>query len=197
LISLAALLLAFTAINKIWAFAELGTSMTPFVASLLVGLITLVFTAFGGIRTSIFTGSLQTILWITFITVALIFTAASTDLVNLKGKNELDTVWNEKFLTSFLTESNVNIIGNGGFSRAIQYTLKKMNIEYKIYERADVDKIDKQHNEIFINATPIDIESRRNKIIDLRPHTEHGKIVAKFQAIDQFKLYTGIDYEES
>jgi shikimate 5-dehydrogenase len=76
-------------------------------------------------------------------------------------------------------------------------TLKKMNIDYKIYERADVDKIDNQHNEIFINATPIDIESKRNKIIDLRPHTEHGKIVAKFQAIDQFKLYTGIDYEES
>ena len=72
-----------------------------------------------------------------------------------------------------------------------------MNIEYKIYERADVNKIDKQHNKIFINATPIDIESTRNKIIDLRPHTENGKIVAKFQAIDQFKLYTGIDYEES
>lgn len=110
LISLAALLLAFTAINKIWAFADLGSSMTPFVASLLVGLITLVFTAFGGIRTSIFTGSLQTILWITFITVALIFTAASTDLVNFKGKNELDTVWNEKFLTSFAVAFAISIL---------------------------------------------------------------------------------------
>ena len=125
---------------------------------------------------------------------------AVNTVVNVDGKlvgYNTDFSGVEKFLTSFLTESNVNIIGNGGFSRAIQYTLKKMSIEYKIYERADVDKIDKQHNEIFINATPIDIESRRNKIIDLRPHTEHGKIVAKFQAIDQFKLYTGIDYEES
>ena len=89
---------------------------------------------------------------------------AVNTVVNVDGKlvgYNTDFSGVEKFLTSFLTESNVNIVGNGGFSRAIQYTMKKMNIEYKIYERADVNKIDKQHNKIFINATPIDIESTR------------------------------------
>jgi len=110
LISLAALLLAFTAINKVWTFAGLETTMTPFVASLLVGVITLAFTVVGGIRTSIFTGSLQTVLWITFITVALIVAATSIDLIELKGKNELDTIWNEKFFNSFAVAFAISIL---------------------------------------------------------------------------------------
>lgn len=112
----------------------------------------------------------------------------------LKGYNT-DYSGIEKFLSTRMKDSEVNIIGNGGFSRAIQFTLKKMNINYKIFERKDIEKIDSEYNKIFLNATPIEINSNKNKIIDLRPHTDDGKTVAKFQAINQFKLYTGIDYE--
>jgi hypothetical protein len=63
--------------------------------------------------------------------------------------------------------------------------------------RNDIPNIDDVNNQYFINATPIEIKSIKNKIIDLRPHTEDGKIVSKLQAIQQFKLYTGIDYENT
>ena len=35
-----------------------------------------------------------------------------------------------------------------------------------------------------------------NIIIDGRPFTQEGKIIALNQAINQFKIYTGIDYDE-
>ncbi len=89
---------------------------------------------------------------------------------------------------------NINIIGNGGFSKAIQYACKQMNIEYKIFERKDIDTISSIINETFINATPIEIKSIYSRIIDLRPHTFYGKMAAEAQAKHQFKLYTGIEY---
>lgn len=92
---------------------------------------------------------------------------------------------------------NINIIGNGGFSRAIQYACKKMNIDYKVFERKDVTKMFEVSNETFVNATPIEFSSEYNKVIDLRPTTHYGKIVAEFQAKHQFKIYTGIDYDAS
>lgn len=110
LISLAALLLAFTAINKLWAFAGLSTVMTPFVASLIIGFVTVAFTAAGGIRTSIFTGSIQTVLWVVFIAVALAIVAPGIDLAQLGGKNMLTTVWNKEFLSTFAVAFGISIV---------------------------------------------------------------------------------------
>lgn len=92
---------------------------------------------------------------------------------------------------------HINIIGNGGFSRAIQYVCKTMSIDYKIFERKDIKNMFNTTNEVFINATPCEFESTYNRVIDLRPHTHYGKIVAEYQAKHQFKLYTGIDYDAS
>lgn len=89
----------------------------------------------------------------------------------------------------------VNIIGNGGFSKAIQYACKKSNIEYNIIERKDTEIIFNTIDEIFINATPAEFTSAYNRVIDLRPQMHYGKMVAEFQAKHQFKIYTGIDYE--
>ena len=49
-------------------------------------------------------------------------------------------------------------------------------------------------DQIFINATPADIESDQNKIIDARPFADEGKQIASYQAKRQFKIYTGINY---
>ena len=100
-VAFAALLLAFTAISKLWGFAGLAAVIDPIYASLLVGLITLGFTMKGGIRTSIFTGTAQTVLWLGFFSVAGYF-LATTDLPILTyGKNNLQTVFDTKFLTTF------------------------------------------------------------------------------------------------
>ena len=109
LISLAALLLAFTAINKLWGFLALGQIVDPLIASLVVGLVTLAFTARGGIRTSIFTGALQTALWVGFITVML-FMMSGADFSNLAGKNDLQTVFDHKFLTTFAVAFLISIL---------------------------------------------------------------------------------------
>ena len=39
--------------------------------------------------------------------------------------------------------------------------------------------------------------SKNNKIIDFRPFTQDGSELFRYQAIKQFKLYTGIEYEYS
>jgi len=100
-VSLAGILLGFTAITKYFAFTGLVEIVDPIYASLVVGLITLGFTLRGGIRTSIYTGTLQTILWIIFLGVMMAGLVGSGFDFNVLGKNQLSTVFDEKFLTTF------------------------------------------------------------------------------------------------
>lgn len=88
----------------------------------------------------------------------------------------------------------VSIIGNGGFSKSIQYAFDLLKIGYVIYNREDVEHIDEVVNQYFINATPSEIKSKYNTIIDGRPFTKTGKEIFKLQALEQFKLYTGKNY---
>ena len=56
-------------------------------------------------------------------------------------------------------------------------------------------KIDSLKNETLFNATPVNVMSTDNNIIDGRPFTNTGKQISLEQAKIQFKIYTGIDYE--
>ncbi len=87
---------------------------------------------------------------------------------------------------------HVNIIGYGGFGRAVAYALTKLNVTFSLLLRDDVKNIDNVSGEYFINATPQEFVSDKNKIIDARPFTEDGKVIAELQAKEQFKIYTGI-----
>jgi len=104
-----------------------------------------------------------------------------------------------KFITTtvnmwFPLDKPVIILGNGGFSRAIQYALNKLDVKYRIIERKDWDEIPSLTGVIF-NATPVDVEIEGEFLIDGRPFTPTGKVIAKLQAEEQFKLYTGIKIE--
>ena len=101
LISLAALLLGFTAVNKLWAFAELSSYIQPIYASLAIGVITLAFTLRGGIRTSVFTGAVQTVLWLIFLagTSVMLFNQEWSWFA--QGKNNLASIADENFITKF------------------------------------------------------------------------------------------------
>ena len=107
----------------------------------------------------------------------------------LKGYNT-DWVGVKNFfeLSNF---KSIYIIGDGGFSQAIQYTCKIMHIEYEIINRKSWNKIHDLSNQILINATPVDIPTTTNEVIDLRPNKDFGKKVALYQAQEQFKIYTG------
>lgn len=84
---------------------------------------------------------------------------------------------------------HVNIIGNGGFGKAIAYAFAKLNITFSVILRQDIPNIDDASNEYFINATPTEIISEKNTIIDARPFTEEGKKISLLQAEEQYKIY--------
>lgn len=90
---------------------------------------------------------------------------------------------------------HVNIIGFGGFGKAISYAFSKLDISFSIVTRKDVGGIDDVENQYFINATPAEIKSDKNIIIDARPFTDEGKVIANLQAKEQFRLYTGINLD--
>ncbi len=94
-----------------------------------------------------------------------------------------------------LNSKTIYILGNGGFSKAAQYACKLLKLNYEVIVRKEWENIDKLQDQILFNATPIDINTSNNFLIDGRPHTKEGKEIALYQAIKQFKLYTGIDYE--
>lgn len=82
----------------------------------------------------------------------------------------------------------IYILGNGGFSKAIQFALGKMNIPFYIIDRKEWNKIPELKGVIF-NATPVDIITNEI-LIDGRPFTEQGKQIALLQAEEQYKIYT-------
>ena len=108
----------------------------------------------------------------------------------LKGYNT-DWVGVKNFfeLSNF---KSIYIVGDGGFSQSIQYTCKLMRIEYEIINRKSWNQIHDLNNQILINATPIDVPTTTNKVIDLRPTKDHGKKVALYQSQELFKIYTGL-----
>lgn len=115
--------------------------------------------------------------------------AANTVINNNGYLKAYNTDWLgvKKYLgnISFLT-----ILGNGGFSKAIQYWCKQDNIKFKIVSRNEWNIIPNLKGLIF-NATPIDVKVK-GILIDGRPYTPEGKIIAELQAEEQFKLYKNI-----
>ncbi len=110
LVSFAALLLAFTAINKLWLFSNLNFYVNVTTITLLVSLFTLWVTTQGGIRTGIYTGAAQTLLWLVFLLVTYA-TIAYSDLSFISyGKNNLTSIFSESFLTTFAIAWLISII---------------------------------------------------------------------------------------
>ena len=112
-------------------------------------------------------------------------------VINSKGYlKAFNTDWIgvKKFFLQFETlPSKIVIAGNGGFSNAAQYAFQQMKISYAIVKRDNWHELDNTSNLIF-NATPVQISNKN--LIDARPSTKHGKIIAMLQAEEQFKLYT-------
>lgn len=111
IIALAGILLGFTALFKFFSFMDTTDFISPIYMVLIFGLITLVFSAVGGIRTSIFTGSIQTVGWILFLVfVFSSITLDSSSFLTSNGKNQLTTIFDIKFLTTYAIAFLVTII---------------------------------------------------------------------------------------
>ena len=110
LVSFAALLLAFTAISKLWGVTGLSPVIEPIYFSLAVGIITLYFTLMGGIRTSIFTGSLQTVLWLLFLSVMIATVFFNDYSIISYGTNNLTEIFRVDFISSFAVTWTISIL---------------------------------------------------------------------------------------
>ena len=88
--------------------------------------------------------------------------------------------------------SDLYILGNGGYSRAVQSAAKSLGIDYKLITRNNWN-LDIRDSIIY-NCTPLEnLKSLigPNKYIDCIVSTETGKKLSWIQASHQFKLYTG------
>lgn len=108
----------------------------------------------------------------------------------LHGYNT-DWVGVDKFLPP--TIEFLTILGNGGFSKAIQFVCKLRGVPFKVVERKNWGSVRNLDGYIF-NATPIDVETK-GYLIDGRTSHNDGLEISKYQAFEQFKIYTGIEYD--
>jgi len=114
---------------------------------------------------------------------------AANTILNVDGHlKAYNTDWLgvSKYLTS--PPKHLSILGDGGFSKAVQYACKSLQIEYTVYTREHWHKVSQLTGVVF-NATPIDVEVQGD-LIDGRPFTAQGKAIAELQAYEQYKLYT-------
>tara|TARA_B110000046_G_scaffold98515_1_gene106147 strand:- start:34 stop:645 length:612 start_codon:yes stop_codon:yes gene_type:complete len=112
-------------------------------------------------------------------------------VINKEGKliaYNTDWIGIKNYLLQTKIPSSVLLAGNGGFSRAAQFTFNKMKIPFDIITRKNWSDLQNSDKTIF-NATPIKIDNKNN-LIDARPTEYQGKIIARLQAEEQFKLYT-------
>ena len=105
------------------------------------------------------------------------------------NRNNIMTGYNTDWLgvKKYFLEYNidsVSIIGNGGFSKAIQYCCTLNNFKYEVFTRENIDQLLYAKYKVF-NATPADFKCD----IDGRPNTDEGKYIASLQAEEQYKLY--------
>ena len=91
--------------------------------------------------------------------------------------------------------NELTILGDGGFSKAVQYVCKIKNIPYEVITRREWGRVYDLEGYIF-NATPIDIVTK-GTLIDGRSHASSGKAISVLQAKEQFRIYTGIDVSKT
>ena len=108
---------------------------------------------------------------------------------NLKAYNT-DWVGAYKYLNEYKKDrlDYINILGNGGFSKAVQYACNLLEISFNIIER-DQWSLVPQLKGIIFNCTPVEIYTT-GMLIDGRPSTTSGKKIALLQAEEQLKIYT-------
>ena len=88
------------------------------------------------------------------------------------------------------------ILGDGGYSKAVQLAAKSLNINYTIVRRDSWGIIETIKDSFIYNCTPVENikVDKSNTFIDCIVTTKTGKKLATIQASYQFKLYTGLEF---
>jgi shikimate dehydrogenase len=115
---------------------------------------------------------------------------AANTIVNTKGYLRAFNTDGVAIYTYFEDNKpeSLTILGNGGFSKAVQYACTYLNIPFTIVARHDFPNVPNLRGIVF-NATPVDVIVK-GTLIDGRPFAEDGKKIALLQAEEQYKIYT-------
>ena len=124
----------------------------------------------------------------------------------VKAVGAANTIINEKgILSAYNTDYNaakevldeclgvdLYILGNGGYSRAVQQAAKDLGYKPNIISRKNWSEIKDIKDSIIYNCTPLENIKvhNSNNFIDCIVSTETGKRLSWIQASHQFKLYT-------
>ncbi|MFM2394632.1 MAG: hypothetical protein RLZZ546_2614, partial [Bacteroidota bacterium] len=90
------------------------------------------------------------------------------------------------------------VLGNGGLAASVKVAASELGLSVENIVRGNWDTLYTLKNKFIFNCTPLTITPDvSNTYIDCLVETESGTMLHKEQAKHQFKLYTGIDYENS
>lgn len=128
-------------------------------------------------------------------------TGSCNTLVNnngiIKGYNT-DIYSTTAILNRYKDEyKQVVILGEGGFSKAAQFSAKNLNLEVKIINRKNWNELDLIKDGLIFNCTPVpNLFANHPKVayIDCLIDTKTGQDLSLLQASKQFELYTGLDF---
>lgn len=111
-----------------------------------------------------------------------------------------DYIAAREYLAALHTTAHLHILGNGGYSKAVQYACIQLEMDFTIYDRDNWDNLYRLRNELIFNCTPQTRDWVRPhescEYIDCLITTETGQQLSTIQAKAQFKIYTGQDYPD-
>ena len=126
---------------------------------------------------------------------------AANTLVHHNGKitaYNTDYLAAKSFIANLTFDGVLNILGQGGYSRAVQYACRQLNKKYDIFNRDNWDDLHSLKDSVIFNCTPMNEEwvnpPPSCMYIDCLASTETGQALSDLQAKAQFKIYTEHDY---
>jgi shikimate dehydrogenase len=104
-----------------------------------------------------------------------------------------------KLITNYNKGFNIlYVLGNGGLASTVKVAATELGLNVENITRDNWDTLYTLKNKFIFNCTPLTITTDSSNVyIDCLVESESGIMLHKEQAKHQFKLYTGVDYENS
>ena len=115
----------------------------------------------------------------------------------LKGYNTDANAAFQKLRPYLVTHSDITILGNGGYSKAVQHACKKLGMNVTLITRQNWDRIVYLTDELVFNCTPVKfmgVQFHGCTFIDCDVESTTGKQLGMLQAAEQFYLYTRLEF---
>ena len=130
---------------------------------------------------------------------------ACNTVLNNKGKltaYNTDVFAAQEMLSRHDIQKPLFILGNGGYSKAVQYAAKSLGFDFLVLTRnhplpkTNWSTIPEIRNSIVYNCTPVNLTRVHdsNIFIDCLISSKTGMHLATLQASEQFNLYTGLKW---